>query len=148
MTAAMGYAMLTFALLAHRLFKADSARTIAFGAVLLGLLLMIGIQGNAGGIVAFAAWTLVSYAVLNFPVASMLYLFAALCYILKLQGAYPYGVQIVSNLSGVAGLVAIWYGKPRWQYNVDLRAWGWRVGVMASDASPSCQGDAKRQDAP
>lgn len=106
----------TVILAAASMWRRRFENALAFGAVTAGLSVMALIAGNAGGIVAFAVWTLVSYAVLNFPIAAMLYLVSAFCYILELQGHWMLAIQVASNLAGVAGLAVLWYGTPKWRY--------------------------------
>lgn len=96
--------------------RRDTARALAYCAVLAGLATMAAIRGPTEGIVAFAVWTLVSYSIRNFPLATTVYLGSAFCYMLELQGAAMLYLQLASNALGVLGLVAIWYGQPRWQY--------------------------------
>lgn len=120
---------LTAALAAVAWWRGDCERAAAFGTVLLGLVVMAALRGDAHGIVAFAVWTVVSYLILRFPVASALYLLSAFCYILWLQGAWDYALQVVSNVSGLAGLAAVQYGKPR--FNRVSRHWPRAWGRLA-----------------
>jgi hypothetical protein len=110
------YIAATCILAGLRLWRRDTARALAYCAVLMGLLTMAAIRGPAEGIVAFSVWTLVSYSLRNFPLATTVYLGSAFCYMLELQGAAMLYLQLASNALGVLGLVAIWYGQPRWQY--------------------------------
>lgn len=96
--------------------RRDTARALAYAAVLAGLVVMAAVRGPSEGIVAFSVWTLVSYSLRNFPLATTVYLGSAICYMLELQGAAMLYLQLASNALGVLGLVAIWYGQPRWQY--------------------------------
>ena len=110
------YIAATCILAGLRLQRRDTARALAYCAVLAGLVTMAAIRGPAEGIVAFSVWTLVSYSMRNFPLATTVYLGSAFCYMLELQGAAMLYLQLASNALGVLGLVAIWYGQPRWQY--------------------------------
>jgi len=142
------FMVLALALCMIRLANRDQARALAYVAILCGLAVMAAIRGDAGGVLAFAVWTLCSYALLNFPVASTLYLFSAFCYILELQGAWQLQIQIASNLAGMAGLVAVWYGKPKWEHNF---AWGSGRGYTRSVAVDVKAGNprpAQRQEKP
>lgn len=109
---------LTFSLAGWKLWKREQAKAVAYIVVALGLVIMSILPGRIDGILAFATWTLVSYALLNFPYAATLYLISAFCYILELQGAFLTPIQIGSNLCGLLGLVAIWNGTPRWEYSI------------------------------
>lgn len=139
---------LTAALALARLWRRDVCRALAFGFVAAGLCLMAAIQDHAGGIIAFATWTLVSYLLLNFPAASVLFLFSAFCYILELYGVWVLQIQIASNLAGVIGLAAIWYGRPKWNHRLAWGAGGRFSGTVAAYASASDTRHESRKDAP
>lgn len=116
---------LTFSLVGWKLWKREQSKAVAYIVVALGLVIMSILPGRIDGILAFATWTLVSYAILNFPYAATLYLVSAFCYILELfcyilelPEAFLTPIQIGSNLCGLLGLVAIWNGSSRWEYSL------------------------------
>lgn len=101
--------------------RRDYSRALAFAIVACGLCAMVPIHAQIDGIIAFSIWTLASYMLRNFPVASLLYLLSAFCYILELKGVYLWQIQALSNVLGVLGLAAIWYGRPKWHHRVGFR---------------------------
>lgn len=131
----MAFLAITAALVAWRAYKRDRDRALAYAFVLVGLGIMAAIRGHAGGVVAFAVWTLVSYLLLNFPLAAALYLASAFCYIAELQGYGTFAIQIVSNLLGLAGLVAVSVQPPRWRYAGSSRPGPRRLLAMAYHAA-------------
>jgi hypothetical protein len=54
-----------------------------------------------------------------FPVACLLFLASAFCYILELQGNYTYAIQVISNLAGLSGVFFIALGTPRRKYRFE-----------------------------
>jgi hypothetical protein len=116
----MGFALLAIVgmLLCVALWRKDYPRSIVFAVVIAGLVLMIAIPSRDGvdGIVAFAIWTIASYMLRNFSWASVLFLSSEFCYNLELKGLYLWQIQAVSNVLGVVGLAAIWYGRPKWDH--------------------------------
>jgi hypothetical protein len=107
-------------LCAFQAWRKKFTHAIAFGVICASLCMMIFLRGDPiDGVVAFAVWTLVSHAVLMFPLASILFLLSAFCYILELQGNYAYAIQVTSNLLGLAGVLAVWYGTPKWKYRLE-----------------------------
>ena len=98
--------------------RRDTPRALAFAIVACGLGAMVPIHEQIDGIIAFSIWTLASYMLRNFPAASLLYLLSAFCYILELKGFYLWQIQALSNVLGVMGLAAIWYGRPKWHHRV------------------------------
>ena len=134
----------TIILAALSLWRRRVENALALGAVAIGLGVMAIIAGNAGGIVAFAVWTLVSYAVLNFRPAAALYLASAFCYILELQGHWLLAIQIASNLTGLVGLAALWYGKPKWRYVGFGRSRHWGLVFVDFNTARRNSSDAER----
>jgi hypothetical protein len=116
----LAFIALTGLICAYKAWRKQYTHAIALGIVCLGLLSMTFLRGNPiDGVVAFAVWTLVSYAVLMFPVACLLFLASAFCYILELQGNYAYAIQVISNLAGLSGVFFIALGTPRRKYRFE-----------------------------
>lgn len=131
MTLVAAFIAVTVALALASWWRGHIERVFAFVIVAAGLGIMAATAGHAGGIMAFALWTLISYMLLNFPRAATLYLVSAFCYILELQGHWMIAIQVASNLAGLAGLVAIWYEHPKWKYvGFD---WSRRWGALVVD---------------
>ena len=123
--------------------RKDTPRALAFGIVACGLAAMVPIHSQIDGIIAFSIWTLASYMLRNFPVASLLYLLSAFCYILELKGVYLSQIQALSNVLGVLGLAAIWYGRPKWHHRIGFgRGIG---GPLAGDAIYRAIGNSEGQ---
>lgn len=113
---------LVSALALASLWRKRFSHAAAFAVVACGLAVMSLIATRVDGVIAFAVWTLASYALLNFPKAAALYLASAFCYILELQGNWVFAIQVACNILGLVGLAAIWYGTPRREYRPDLGA--------------------------
>lgn len=144
MTLSAAFLALVAALSLVSLARRDYERAVAFAFVFCGLAVMLFAWGNANGWIAFATWTLVSYLILNFPVASTLYLASAFCYIFGLWGWQTHIPQALSNLTGVFGLVAIWYGQPKRQ-RVSTDWLGSRLAIPeGDDIADGRQGLARR----
>ena len=126
MTWVLAFCAVTLALIVAAVVVHRPAHAVGFFIVLSGLGLMAVFREDANGIIAFAIWTLASYLLINFPLASMLYLVSAFCYTLQMTGHFNFAIQVFSNILGLAGLAAIWYGKPKWRYvGIDWsRHWG------------------------
>ena len=104
------------------LWRKRLAHAAAYAVVACGLMVMSLIETRIDGVMAFAVWTLTSYALLNFPKAAAVYLASAFCYILELQGHWVFAIQVSCNILGLVGLAAIWYGTPRREYRFDIGA--------------------------
>jgi NAD/NADP transhydrogenase beta subunit len=115
--------------------RREPEKALAYAFILGGLLLMLAVRGHANGWIAFAVWTLISYLILNFPIASTLYLASAFCYIFGLWGLSDYAAQVASNIAGLLGLVAVWYGRPKWQYVGNDRPSRWGAVSVAADVA-------------
>lgn len=120
-------------LLLASLWRGRKSHAMAYLAVLCGIGVMGAVRTELDGVLGFAVWTLVSYTLLNFPRASTLYLCAAFCYIIELQGQWLLAIQLASNGLGLAGLVAIWYGTPRSERRTDLGPVFWGRRLVAVD---------------
>jgi hypothetical protein len=126
----VAFIALTGALASAAWWRGQPEKVLAFCVVLIGLCIMAAIRGDAHGIIAFAVWTIASYLLLNFPAAATLYLLSAFCYTLQLQGGWAVATQVFSNVAGLAGLAAVWYGNPKWRYaGLDLSSPGGWLAV-------------------
>jgi hypothetical protein len=129
----LAFICLVATLCAWQAWRKRFTNALALAVICGGLFLMVFLRGDPiDGIAAFAIWTLVSYLVLMFPLAAILFLVSAFCYILELQGSFAYYIQIASNLAGIAGVLAVWHGKPKWRYRIE-RGLGLGVDLSLAD---------------
>lgn len=143
MTLLASFIVIALALTGLAWWRGSLERALAFAFVAGGLGVMAAIYEQAGGVVAFAIWTIVSYLLLNFPIAATLYLVSAFCYILELQGVWMFQIQVASNLAGLIGLAVIWYEHPKWRYVGFGRAGIWGRLAVDYNTTSRRQGNAQ-----
>ena len=140
---------LVAALIAISAVRREREKATAYAFVFAGLAIMLATWGYSSGWIAFAVWTAVSYLILNFPLASTLYLGSSFCYLLGLWGVDVYSLQVVSNVAGLLGLLAVWHGRPRWKYVGNERPSHWGALSLAFDiargrARVACPNEERR----